>query len=48
MTLVARTMGVRLHVYPAKGYSSTFPIKADGLDHGLRHRAHRRLDRWAG
>ncbi len=28
--LVARTIGVRLHVYPAKGYSSTFPIKADG------------------
>jgi D-amino-acid dehydrogenase len=27
---VARTVGVGLHVYPAKGYSSTFPIKADG------------------
>jgi D-amino-acid dehydrogenase len=29
--LVARTIGVRLGVYPAKGYSSTFPIRADGL-----------------
>jgi D-amino-acid dehydrogenase len=28
--LVARTIGVRLQVYPAKGYSSTFPIKAGG------------------
>jgi D-amino-acid dehydrogenase len=28
--LVARTLGIRLHVYPAKGYSSTFPVK----DHG--------------
>jgi D-amino-acid dehydrogenase len=28
---VARTIGVGLHVYPAKGYSSTFPIKAGGL-----------------
>ena len=27
---VARTIGVRLHVYPAKGYSSTFPIKDEG------------------
>jgi D-amino-acid dehydrogenase len=29
--LVARTIGVRLAVYPAKGYSSTFPIRPDGL-----------------
>lgn len=29
--LVSRTIGVRLAVYPAKGYSSTFPIKAGGL-----------------
>ena len=29
--LVARTIGVRLRVYPAKGYSSTFPVRADGL-----------------
>ncbi len=29
--LVARTIGVRLGIYPAKGYSSTFPIRADGL-----------------
>jgi D-amino-acid dehydrogenase len=28
---VARTIGVRLGVYPAKGYSSTFPIRADGV-----------------
>jgi D-amino-acid dehydrogenase len=28
---VARTIGVRLGVYPAKGYSSTFPIRPDGL-----------------
>jgi D-amino-acid dehydrogenase len=28
---VARTIGVRLNVYPAKGYSSTFPVRADGL-----------------
>jgi D-amino-acid dehydrogenase len=28
---VARTVGVRLGVYPAKGYSSTFPVKAGGL-----------------
>jgi D-amino-acid dehydrogenase len=28
---VARTIGVRLAVYPAKGYSSTFPVRADGL-----------------
>ena len=29
--IVARTIGVRLQVYPAKGYSSTFPLKAGGL-----------------
>jgi len=29
--LVARTVGVRLAVHPAKGYSSTFPLKAGGL-----------------
>jgi D-amino-acid dehydrogenase len=29
--LVARTIGVHLRVYPAKGYSSTFPVRADGL-----------------
>jgi len=29
--LVARTIGVRLGVYPAKGYSSTFPVRADGV-----------------
>jgi D-amino-acid dehydrogenase len=29
--LLARTIGVRLRVYPAKGYSSTFPVRADGL-----------------
>jgi D-amino-acid dehydrogenase len=29
--LVARTIGVRLGIYPAKGYSSTFPVRADGL-----------------
>jgi D-amino-acid dehydrogenase len=29
--LVARTIGVRLGVYPAKGYSSTFPVRGDGL-----------------
>jgi D-amino-acid dehydrogenase len=28
---VARTVGVRLPVYPAKGYSSTFPLTAGGL-----------------
>ena len=28
---VARTAGIRLPVYPAKGYSSTFPIRRDGL-----------------
>ncbi len=28
---VARTIGVRLAVYPAKGYSSTFPVRPDGL-----------------
>ena len=30
-TAVARTIGVRLGVYPAKGYSSTFPLKGGGL-----------------
>jgi D-amino-acid dehydrogenase len=29
--LVARTAGVRLPIYPAKGYSSTFPLKPGGL-----------------
>ena len=29
--LVARTIGVRLGIYPAKGYSSTFQVRADGL-----------------
>ncbi len=29
--LIARTAGVRLPIYPAKGYSSTFPLKAGGL-----------------
>jgi D-amino-acid dehydrogenase len=29
--LVARTIGVRLGIYPAKGYSSTFSVRADGL-----------------
>jgi len=29
--IVARTIGVRLQIYPAKGYSSTFPLKAGGL-----------------
>ena len=28
---VARTLGVRLGIYPAKGYSSTFPVRTDGL-----------------
>ena len=28
--IVARTLGLRLDVYPAKGYSSTFPIKPGG------------------
>ena len=28
---VARTLGVGLHVYPAKGYSSTFPIREGGV-----------------
>ena len=28
--IVARTLGIRIAVYPAKGYSSTFPIKAGG------------------
>jgi len=30
-TSVARTAGIRLPIYPAKGYSSTFPLKRDGL-----------------
>jgi D-amino-acid dehydrogenase len=29
--LVARTAGVSLPIYPAKGYSSTFPLKPGGL-----------------
>jgi D-amino-acid dehydrogenase len=29
--LIARTAGVSLAIYPAKGYSSSFPIKAGGL-----------------
>ncbi len=29
--LVARTVGVHLAIYPAKGYSSTFPLKNAGL-----------------
>jgi len=29
--MVARTVGVRLPIYPAKGYSSTFPLKTGGL-----------------
>jgi D-amino-acid dehydrogenase len=29
--LVARTAGVRLPIYPAKGYTSTFPLKSGGL-----------------
>ncbi len=29
--IVARTIGVRLAIYPAKGYSSTFPLKTPGL-----------------
>ncbi len=29
--IVARTVGVRLPIYPAKGYSSTFPLKPGGL-----------------
>jgi D-amino-acid dehydrogenase len=28
---VARTAGISLPIYPAKGYSSTFPLKAGGL-----------------
>jgi D-amino-acid dehydrogenase len=28
---VARTAGIRLPIYPAKGYSSTFPLKPGGL-----------------
>ena len=29
--IVARTVGVSLPIYPAKGYSSTFPLKEGGL-----------------
>jgi D-amino-acid dehydrogenase len=29
--IVARTLGIRIAVYPAKGYSSTFPVKPGGL-----------------
>jgi D-amino-acid dehydrogenase len=29
--IVARTVGVSLPIYPAKGYSSTFPLKTGGL-----------------
>jgi D-amino-acid dehydrogenase len=29
--IVARTVGVSLPIYPAKGYSSTFPLKRGGL-----------------
>jgi len=29
--IIARTAGVSLPIYPAKGYSSTFPLKAGGL-----------------
>ena len=29
--IVARTAGVRLPIYPAKGYSSTFPLRPGGL-----------------
>ena len=29
--ILARTIGVKLAIYPAKGYSSTFPIKEGGL-----------------
>ena len=29
--LIARTVGVRLPIYPAKGYSSTFPLRTGGL-----------------
>lgn len=29
--VVARTVGVKLAIYPAKGYSVTFPIKENGL-----------------
>jgi D-amino-acid dehydrogenase len=32
---VARTAGLRLPIYPAKGYSSTFPLKAGGLAPGI-------------
>jgi len=28
---VARTAGISLPIYPAKGYSSTFPLRRDGL-----------------
>jgi D-amino-acid dehydrogenase len=29
--LIARSIGVRLPIYPAKGYSSTFPVRERGL-----------------
>jgi D-amino-acid dehydrogenase len=29
--VVARTAGINLPIYPAKGYSSTFPLRAGGL-----------------
>ena len=29
--VIARTAGLSLPIYPAKGYSSTFPLRADGL-----------------
>lgn len=29
--IVARTVGVKLAIYPAKGYSSTFPLNENGL-----------------
>jgi D-amino-acid dehydrogenase len=28
---IVRTLGIRLAIYPAKGYSSTFPLKAGGV-----------------
>jgi D-amino-acid dehydrogenase len=28
--IIARTVGVRLPIYPAKGYSSTFPLRSGG------------------
>ena len=33
--IVARTAGVSLPIYPAKGYSSTFPLKPGGLAPGI-------------